>query len=158
MNGFTDKEIIGSLIALLVASYAALFGWVVASIGRLDHKIDSLDAKLSTRTDALDARLNTRLDALTIAVSRLEGAMWGRTPPEPPRKAIVSIPSDSLPPPTAKMLLSLQAGFAQNRKEVLPLRILPINSTRHPLHLFQGEAGTDVHDLRSFIACLLFAT
>ena len=90
MNGFTDKEIIGSLIALLVGSYAAFFGWVVASIGRLDRKIDSkidaLDAKLNTRIDTLDARLSARLEALTIAVSRLEGAMWGRTPPEPSRK------------------------------------------------------------------------
>jgi hypothetical protein len=86
MNGFTDKEIIGSLIALLVASYAAFFGWVVASISRLGRKIDALDAKLSARIDTLDARLSARLEALTIAVSRLEGAMWGRTPPEPPRK------------------------------------------------------------------------
>jgi hypothetical protein len=120
MNGFTDKEVIGGLIAVLVTSYAAFFGWVVASIGRLDRKIDALDAKLSakidavddklsakieevdarlsaridmldaklnTRIDTLDARLSARLEALTIAVSRLEGAMWGRTPPEPPRKA-----------------------------------------------------------------------
>jgi hypothetical protein len=108
MSGFTDKGIIGSLIALLVASYTAFFGWVVVSISRLDRKIDALDtkfsakieevdarlsaridaldAKLSARIDALDARLSARLDALTIAVSRLEGAMWGRTPPEPPRK------------------------------------------------------------------------
>ncbi|MBV8054703.1 MAG: hypothetical protein JO071_05620 [Deltaproteobacteria bacterium] len=64
MNGFTAPQIIGGLIALLVASYAAFFGWVVASISRLDRKIDALDAKLSTR-----------LEALTIAVSRLEGAM-----------------------------------------------------------------------------------
>jgi|SRR5215469_2221694 len=97
MNGFTDREMIGGLIAVLVASYTAFFGWVVASINRLDHKIEAvdtklsakieaLDAKLSARIDALDARLSTRLDALTIAVARLEGSMWGRTPSEPPRK------------------------------------------------------------------------
>jgi hypothetical protein len=87
MNGFTDKEVIGGLIAVLVTSDAAFFGWVVASIGRLDRKIDALDAKLSAKIEEVDARLSARLEALTIAVSQLDGAMWGRTPPEPPRKA-----------------------------------------------------------------------
>jgi exosortase/archaeosortase len=97
MNGFTDKEIISGLIALLVASYAAFFGWVVASISPLDRKIDAVNVNLSSRIealdtrltgtiDALDAKLSTRLDALTIQVARLEGSMWGRTPPESPRK------------------------------------------------------------------------
>lgn len=98
MNGFSDKEIIGALVAVLVASYAAFFARVAASINRLDWKIheaennlnariETLDAKLSTKIDTVDARLSTRLDALTIAVARLEGSMWGRTPSEPPRKA-----------------------------------------------------------------------
>ncbi len=87
MNGLTDKEIISALVAALVASYAAFFAWVAASINRLDRKIDALDLKVSGKIEALDARLSTRLDALTIAVARLEGSMWGRTPSEPPRKA-----------------------------------------------------------------------
>jgi len=58
MNGFTDKKIIRAWAALPVASYPALFAWVVASINRL----------------------STKSEALTIAVARLEGAVWGRAP------------------------------------------------------------------------------
>ena len=68
MNCLADRELIGGLVAVLVASYAAFFGWVVASINRLDRKIDALDVKLTsridTKIDALEARLNTRIDAL----------------------------------------------------------------------------------------------
>jgi len=60
MYGFSDKKIIAALVTVLVTSYAAFFAWVVASINRLSGKIDSL----------------------VIAVARLEGAMWGRTPPD----------------------------------------------------------------------------
>jgi hypothetical protein len=92
MSGFADKEIISGLTAVLIPSYAAFFTWVVASISRLDRRIRALDvmlsssidevkAKLSARIDTIDARLSARLQALTMAVSRLEGAMWRRTPP-----------------------------------------------------------------------------
>jgi hypothetical protein len=85
MNGYSDREIIGGLIAELVASYMA-FSAGSRQHQSSDRKIEALDAKLSARIDALDARLSTRLDALTIAVSRLEGAMWGRMPPQASRK------------------------------------------------------------------------
>jgi hypothetical protein len=76
MNGFSDKEIIAALVTVLVASYAAFFAWVVASIHRLDWKIDGLGEKLGGK-----------IESLTVAVARLEGSLWGRTPPEPARKA-----------------------------------------------------------------------
>ena len=79
INGFTDAQIIGALIAVLMASYAAFFGWLAAGIHRLDSKIDA-------KTDALDAKLSAKLDALTIAVSRLEGAVYYGLPE--PRRAV----------------------------------------------------------------------
>jgi len=90
INGFTDAQIIGALIAVLMASYAAFFGWLVAGIHRLDRKIDvktdALDAKLSARIDAVDTKLSAKLDALTVAVSRLEGAVYHGLPE--PRRAV----------------------------------------------------------------------
>jgi hypothetical protein len=100
LSGLGDTPIIGALVAILTASYVAFFGWVVASISRLDRKIDALDDKLGTRVEALDARLSTeiksldtrlsfridtqsaKIDTLTVAVARLEGAVWGRVPAE----------------------------------------------------------------------------
>ena len=82
IDGFTEAQVIGALIAVLMASYAAFFGWLVMSINRLDGKIDVLDGKLSTRIDAL----TSKVDALTIAVSRLEGAVYHGLPE--PRRAI----------------------------------------------------------------------
>jgi hypothetical protein len=101
IDDFSQAQIIGALIAVLVASYAAFFGWLVAGIHRLDRKIDTkvdaLDAKLSTRIDAVenklsaridavDTKLSAKLDALTIAVSRLEGAVYHGLPE--PRRAV----------------------------------------------------------------------
>jgi hypothetical protein len=40
-SGLGDREIIGGLVAILVASYAAFFAWIVASIHSLDRKIDT---------------------------------------------------------------------------------------------------------------------
>jgi hypothetical protein len=60
---------------VVVASYAAFFAWVVASIGHLDRKIDQ-------KIDALDAKISPKLDALTISVSRLEGAVYHASVPE----------------------------------------------------------------------------
>jgi len=82
IDGFTEAQVIGALIAVLMASYAAFFGWLVMSINGLDRKIDVLDGKLSTRIDALTGKV----DALTIAVSRLEGAVYHGLPE--PRRAV----------------------------------------------------------------------
>ena len=70
MSGFTDQQITGGLIALLIASYAAFFAWVVTSIRELHSRIDRLDEKFTAK-----------IEALTIAVSRLEGAVY-HAPPE----------------------------------------------------------------------------
>ena len=90
INGFTDAQIVGALIAVLMACYAAFFGWLVAGNHRLDSKIDAktdaLDAKLSARIDAVYTKLSVKLDALTIAVSRLEGAVYHGLPE--PRRAV----------------------------------------------------------------------
>ena len=40
IDGFTNAQIIAALIAVLAASYAAFFGWLVMSINRLDGKIE----------------------------------------------------------------------------------------------------------------------
>jgi hypothetical protein len=70
IDGFSEAQVIGALIAVLMTSYAAFFGWLVMSINRLDRKIYALDGKLN---------------ALTIAVSRLEGAVYHGLPGEPRR-------------------------------------------------------------------------
>ena len=64
IDGFTDAQVIGGLFALLVASYAAFFAWLV-------RRFDRVEAKL---------------DALTVAVSRLEGAVYHGLPE--PRRAV----------------------------------------------------------------------
>jgi hypothetical protein len=90
IDGFTDAQVIGGLIALLAASYTAFFAWLVAGINRLDRKIDlkidALDRKIDLKIDALHAELGPKLDALTIAVSRLEGAVYHGLPE--PRRAV----------------------------------------------------------------------
>jgi hypothetical protein len=70
MSGFTDQQIIGGLIALLIASYAAFFAWIVTSIRELHSGINRLGEKFITK-----------IEVLTIAVSRLEGAVY-HAPPE----------------------------------------------------------------------------
>jgi hypothetical protein len=92
MNGFTNQQIIGGLVTVLIASYAAFFLWVVASIRELHSRIDRLDEKFTAKIDRLDEKFTARIDrleekftakieALTIAVSRLEGAVY-HAPPE----------------------------------------------------------------------------
>jgi hypothetical protein len=89
IDGFTDAQVIGALFALIgglilivLTMVGAFFGWVVRSIHQLDRKIDSLDSKLSARMDRIDGRV----EALTIAVSRLEGAVYHGLPE--PRRAV----------------------------------------------------------------------
>jgi len=64
LRGLGDREVIGGL----VASYAAFFAWVVASIHRLDRKIDikidALDARLSPQFDGVDGRLSAEIKSL----------------------------------------------------------------------------------------------
>jgi len=122
IDGFTEAQVTGGLVAFLAASYAAFFGWLVTGIHtlrrdmhalnretrlelgsrietidqkldsqidavdrRLSSRIDALDQKLGTRIDTFDQKLSTKIDALTIAVSRLEGAVYhGRPEPRHP--------------------------------------------------------------------------
>jgi hypothetical protein len=129
MNGLGDRELIGALVTILVASYTGFFAWVVASIKRLDRKIEALDseftarfdaeigslstrleaksdslgARLDTKIDSIDDRLSneiksldsrlsskvdalgTKVDLLTVAVARLEGAVWAAYQSNHPR-------------------------------------------------------------------------
>jgi len=70
MNGFSNQQIIGGLVTMLIMSYAAFFVGIVASLSELRSRIDRLDEKFSSK-----------IESLTIAVSRLEGAVY-QTPPE----------------------------------------------------------------------------
>ncbi len=70
MNGFSNQQIIGGLATMLIMSDAAFFVWIVASLRELHSRIDRLDEKFSGK-----------IESLTIAVSRLEGAVY-HTPPE----------------------------------------------------------------------------
>jgi len=63
--------IIGSLLVVIVTMVWAFVGWIVRRFDRFDAKFD---------------RLDTRLEALTIAVSRLEGAVYHGLPE--PRRAV----------------------------------------------------------------------
>ena len=74
MSGFTDQQLIGGLVTVLIASYAAFFVWIVASIRELRTELHS-------RIDRLDEKFTAKIEALTIAVSRLEGAVY-HAPPE----------------------------------------------------------------------------
>jgi hypothetical protein len=85
--GFSQAQVIATLAALLVGSYAAFFGWIASSIHRVDAKIDSLDLRLIAKTDALDRKfeaefdaVNARLETLAVAVARLEGAVYHGLP------------------------------------------------------------------------------
>ena len=71
MDGFTNTQIIGGLLTVLAVSYAAFFGWIV-------RRLDKFDAKL----DGEFRTVYAKLDALTIAVSRLEGAVYHGPPAE----------------------------------------------------------------------------
>jgi hypothetical protein len=112
INGFTDAEVIGAMAGFIVASYLAFFGWLVSNLrelrkdmhalsretrqdlssridaldSKLTAKIDAVDNRLGARIDAVDTKLSAKLDALTIAVSRLEGAVYHGLPE--PRRAV----------------------------------------------------------------------
>jgi hypothetical protein len=54
---FSDTQIITGLVSVVVATYATFCFWIV-------HRFD---------------RLETKIDSLTVAVSRLEGAVYHST-------------------------------------------------------------------------------
>jgi hypothetical protein len=89
VDGFTEAQLIGGLVAFLAASYAAFFGWLVTGIHTLRRdmqtlnretrlelgaRIEAVDQKIGARIDTLDQRLSAKIDGLAIAVSRLKGA------------------------------------------------------------------------------------
>ena len=66
-------EILQTVISALVVASVGLilarlagqrFDALEASIGRLDGRIDGLDAKFDTKIDALDRKFDTKIDAL----------------------------------------------------------------------------------------------
>jgi hypothetical protein len=65
MNGFTNQQIISSLVTVLIMSYAAFFVWIVASIR-------DLRSELHSRIDRLDKKFSRKIESPIIAVSRLE--------------------------------------------------------------------------------------
>jgi len=67
IDGFTDAQVIGGLLALLVGSYAAFFGWLVLSLYRLDRKIDQRIGELETK---LTSRMDRLGDGLTVSPTR----------------------------------------------------------------------------------------
>ncbi|MBV8451625.1 MAG: hypothetical protein JOZ29_05055 [Deltaproteobacteria bacterium] len=92
MDGFTNQQIIGGLVTALIMSYAAFFVWIVASLRELHNringldekftaKLDRLDEKFTAKIDRLDEKFTAKIESLTIAVSRLEGAVY-HAPPE----------------------------------------------------------------------------
>jgi phage host-nuclease inhibitor protein Gam len=86
IDGFTETQIITGLVAVLIASYAAFFGRLVTSIHGLRRETRETRIELTDRLDAVDAKFTAKIDALTVAISRLEGAVY-RGLPEP-RRAI----------------------------------------------------------------------
>ena len=64
-----------------------LLHWLSGPDGcAIPPRIETLDNQLSTRIDAVDTKLSAKLDALTVAVSRLEGAVYHGLPE--PRRAV----------------------------------------------------------------------
>jgi hypothetical protein len=86
IDGFTETQIIADLVAVLIASYAAFFGWLVTSIHGLRREMRETRIELTGRLDAVDAKFTAKIDALNVAVSRLEGAVYHGLPE--PRRAI----------------------------------------------------------------------
>jgi hypothetical protein len=93
VNGLNNAQILAGLAGLLLA-YGAFFAWIVPRFDRLeerfDAKIDRLDEKFSgefravyAKIDRLDEKFSgefrtvyAKIESLTIAVSRLEGAVY----------------------------------------------------------------------------------
>jgi hypothetical protein len=89
IDGFTEAQIIGGLIALLVALLAAFFAWIVRRFDRLDDKIARVEGKIDRLDEKFEGEFRTvyaKIESLTIAVSRLEGAVYHGLPE--PRRAI----------------------------------------------------------------------
>jgi hypothetical protein len=75
MNGFSNQQIIGGLVTMLIMSYAAFFVWIVASLRKLHSRIDRLDEKFSSK-----------IESLTIVVARLGGAVLSHSAGTPYRR------------------------------------------------------------------------
>jgi hypothetical protein len=93
MNGFTDKEIIGGLLSLLVLSYAAIFAFIFRNLRELRRELHDDTSAVRDETSALRrnmqlefTRVHEQLTGLAVSIARLESSLWGRTPSEP-RKA-----------------------------------------------------------------------
>jgi len=78
MNGFTDKEIIGGLLSLLVVSYAAIVAFIFKSLRELRDETATLRRDMQLEF----SRVHEQLTGLTVSIARLEGSLWGRAPSE----------------------------------------------------------------------------
>jgi len=78
IHGFTNTQV-NCDTSFIIASYLAFFGWLVTSL-RDRNDVHELNREtrldLGGRVDALSAKV----DAVTIAVSRLEGAVYHGLP------------------------------------------------------------------------------
>lgn len=78
MNGFTDKEIIGGLLSLLILSYAAIFGFIFKNIRDLRRELHDETSALRRDMQLEFTRVHEQLTALAVGIARLEGSLWGR--------------------------------------------------------------------------------
>jgi len=78
MNGFTDKEILGGLLSLLVLSYAAIFAFIFKSMRELREETVGLRRDMQLEF----TRVHEQLTGLAVGIARLEGSLWGRGPTE----------------------------------------------------------------------------
>jgi len=73
IDGFTNAQIIAALIAVLMASYAAFFGWLVTSIGALRRDMHALNREtrqdLGGRIDVVEAKLGAKIDTVDTKLS-----------------------------------------------------------------------------------------
>ena len=73
IDGFTEPQVIAALLGLIIVMLTGFFAWILHRFDQIDERIDRLDGKV---------------DALTVAVSRLEGAVYyGLPEPRRPKEA-----------------------------------------------------------------------
>ena len=72
MNGFTDKEIIGGLLRLLILSYAAIFAFIFKSMRDLRRELRDETSALRRDMQLEFARVHEQLTALAVSIARLE--------------------------------------------------------------------------------------
>ena len=79
MISLSSPQIVGGLVAVLIATYGATFAWIVRRFDRLeerfDAKLERLEAKFHSTLTRLDEKFSARMDAgmTKSGLSRLRG-------------------------------------------------------------------------------------